>query len=602
MAREDLFQLYVNSKEPYSVRCPISEMEKLLRRRRYQEFTERFIAIFSSMRKQNMMIFIDDDQNYFTRLFELWFELLLKPSFQFSPGDETLFVLNASITNIMAVTQHKNGDDCLLKVAKEQNDLAKLLLLYTPRSNFQLPIKQFFDLDPTLASLWYASIWNWTDTYAHPVVYNNMRYFMENFDNRFEPFDSNVVCAYFRCTYVDNERDVIFKSKINASIRNYCQQVTINNKPKSNSIAIVSAYWDGQHAVYRAFAPYVRQLKNYYDLSLIHLAGSARTPETSMFKNVYEVTANNSLINLANVLHNDFQLAYFTDAGMSQESMYLANTRLAPIQILSTGHPVSTADSEIDYFISGGEVEIPEKAENNYHEQLVLLPGLSVHPVKPDYTPKHNQNKSKPNEVIINCPWMHMKINYPILTTLKKMLEKSARKLIFQFFPGNGMPRNSALMATMQDIAMVLGIEYSYTHADLPYERYMQTQETGKFTLHSYPFGGGTTAVDALIIGKPLVVWEGNREYNRYSASLLRRLGLHDLIAKSEEEFINISVRLANDDDFYTSMVNIITNTSFDEKIFRVDDADCLRRAIEHLIINHEDIKKDNNKKPIRIK
>src|SRR2546429_306824 len=68
-------------------------------------------------------------------------------------------------------------------------------------------------------------------------------------------------------------------------------------------------------------------------------------------------------------------VVYYPDIGMTPQSILLANLRLAPIQIMSLGHPVSTWGSEIDYFISGADVEPPNYPERNYSERLVLLPG-----------------------------------------------------------------------------------------------------------------------------------------------------------------------------------------------------------------------------------
>ena len=596
---EQVYDALMKSNAPYCERLPIGDLEKQVRRRNYRDFMESFKALIGVVRAQNMGLFQNGDQKYFNEVFDLFFKVLEKPSVQLEAGDEVLYTCNGNITNLLAVTEHKNGDACIKKIIDQEHNMAKLLLLYTPRSQLEIPVKPLFEANPFLTSLWYSCIWNWSDTYVHPVVQRNCEYFLENADERFEPFDSDLICGYFRCTYVNNERDRILKRVFNKAIRKYTASVRINNNPNPKSLAVVSAYWNGQHAVYRAFAPYVEELSRHYNLTLINLSPPGRLPpETSLFKRVYNIEASPTKIDVKNIINNDFQLAYFPDVGMSQESVYLANLRFAPIQCMGTGHPVSSASPCMDYFMSGAEVETPDHPENNYDERLVLLPGLSVHPIKPNYTPKR---PSMPKEFIINCPWMHMKNNLDMAELLKRVYEQASRPVIFSLYPGCGATNNSSFMATIQDYRNFLPDGSYVIHPDYPYDTYMSTQEKGRFTLHSYPFGGGTTAVDALILGKPLVVRRGRHEYNRYSAALLHRIGLDELVADTADDWVRICVRLIDDSAYLEDVTRRVKEADLDANLFRVSDAAMLRRAFNELIKHDETLKKDTSRKPIAI-
>ncbi|MDR1520192.1 MAG: hypothetical protein LBU23_08645 [Planctomycetota bacterium] len=596
---DEFYARMLQSGAPYSIRCPLADMEKLVRRRNYREFMRRFKAVIGVVRNQNMCLFIEDDQKYFAGLFELWFKVMERPAFQFEGGDEMLFTCNGNITNLLAVTQHRNGDECIKKLIGHPENMAKLLLLYTPRSLLEIPVTPLFDANPMLASLWYACLWNWADTYVSPVVQRNYEYFLNFADNRFEPFDSDLICGYFRCTYVDNVRDRVLKRVFNQAVRRYCAGVQIANRPNPRSIAVVSAYWNGQHAVYRAFAPYVEELARHYDLTLINMAPPGRAkPETGLFKRVLDIEASPAKINVSSLVENDFQLAYFPDVGMSQESVYLANLRLAPIQCMGTGHPVSSASVYMDYFISGAEVETPDRPEENYDERLVLLPGLSVHPIKPKYVPSRPPPS---NDFIVNCPWMHMKNNHRMTLMLKRILDQASRPVVFSIYPGCAATSNSSFMATIQDFSTILPSSAFVVQPDLPYDEYMRRQELGRFALHSYPFGGGTTAVDALILGKPLVVMRGRHEYNRYPAALLKRLGLEELIADSLEQWVGICVRLINDEAYLADVARRVGEVDLDAGIFRLADASGLRRAFDHLIKYDAVLRGDRDRKPVCI-
>ncbi len=584
---------------PYCERMPFDSLDKLVRRRQYREFVERFKAIIACMRLENVQVYLDGDQDFFTRLFELWFKTLERPAFEFAQGDETLFYLNAGITNLLAATPHGNGDECLKKVLEHRDNMAKALLLYTPRSRLRLDVAEFFRASPSLASLWYTCVWNCADAYVDPVVLDNCRYFLEQANRAFEPYDSDLIIGYFRSTYVDNERDRILKRILSDSVAGYAGKTRIQNAPDPKSIAVVSSFWNGTHAVYRAFEPYVRELGRHYRLTLVDLNradSNIRPADPSLFDRVVRIEATNDAINVSSIARNDFQLAYYPDMGMSQEAIYLANMRIAPIQCMGTGHPVTSACREMDYFISGAEVETKDRPEENYDERLVLLPGLSAQPVRPAYTPEFPE---KPEHFIVNIPWMHMKNNHPMAEVLKTILERAKRAVHYSIFPGCSATRNSSHMAMVQDYARILPRDRFFVHPQHAYPDYMRHQEKGRFTMHSYPFGGGTTAVDALVIGCPLTVLRGRHEYNRFSSALLERIGMGELVADSKEEWIELCLRLIDDEAYLADVTRRVREADLDAAVFRPEDAGNLKRAFDTLIAHHESFKKEDSRKPI---
>ena len=65
---------------------------------------------------------------------------------------------------------------------------------------------------------------------------------------------------------------------------------------------------------------------------------------------------------------------FYPEVGMDPATCALAALRLAPLQIASWGHPVTTGLPTIDLFVSGELLEGPG-AERHYHEKLIRLPG-----------------------------------------------------------------------------------------------------------------------------------------------------------------------------------------------------------------------------------
>ena len=65
------------------------------------------------------------------------------------------------------------------------------------------------------------------------------------------------------------------------------------------------------------------------------------------------------------------------DYGMSVVAAKLAAARLAPIQCLAWGHPVTSGLPTMDYFFSSEMME-PSNGHEHYSEQLVMLPNIGV--------------------------------------------------------------------------------------------------------------------------------------------------------------------------------------------------------------------------------
>jgi len=65
--------------------------------------------------------------------------------------------------------------------------------------------------------------------------------------------------------------------------------------------------------------------------------------------------------------------------------------------------------------------------------------------------------------------------------------------------------------------------------------------------LDPYPCNGGTTTMDCLWMGVPLVVLEGRHFVSRMGVTLLRNVGLGELIGADEDEYVAKAVQLGTD-------------------------------------------------------
>ena len=77
------------------------------------------------------------------------------------------------------------------------------------------------------------------------------------------------------------------------------------------------------------------------------------------------------------------------------------------------------------------------------------------------------------------------------------------------------------------------------------FDNYLRLHEQVDINLDTSPYTGGTTTCHSLWMGVPVITLAGDTATSRGGASLLNALGLTDLIAHTEKEYVNIAKHLA---------------------------------------------------------
>jgi protein O-GlcNAc transferase len=83
--------------------------------------------------------------------------------------------------------------------------------------------------------------------------------------------------------------------------------------------------------------------------------------------------------------------------------------------------------------------------------------------------------------------------------------------------------------------------------ASLIRKEYLDAYDQIDISLDPIPMGGTTTNIDVLYSGIPVITLKGSQIQHRASASILNNIKHPELIAHSEEEYVNLAVDLAKD-------------------------------------------------------
>ena len=76
---------------------------------------------------------------------------------------------------------------------------------------------------------------------------------------------------------------------------------------------------------------------------------------------------------------------------------------------------------------------------------------------------------------------------------------------------------------------------------------YLERHSEIDIALDTFPFAGGTTTLDALWMGVPVVTLSGRTALQRAGVSIAMNLGLPELVAQTEDEFVARAAALAGD-------------------------------------------------------
>src|SRR5262245_22373940 len=130
------------------------------------------------------------------------------------------------------------------------------------------------------------------------------------------------------------------------------------------------------HTIGKLYHGIIRHLdRNRFEVLVIHTPKSKSDP----FRESLDASANSTL-SLPNgliaqqeaVAGARLDVLFYPDIGMSSSTYFLAYARLAPVQLASWGHPVTTGLDTIDYFVSASSIE-SEDSQSHYTEKLVCF-------------------------------------------------------------------------------------------------------------------------------------------------------------------------------------------------------------------------------------
>lgn len=217
--------------------------------------------------------------------------------------------------------------------------------------------------------------------------------------------------------------------------------------------------------------------------------------------------------------------------------------RPAPVQISWLGYVGTTGLDTIDYRITDTILDPPDAIPEFYSESSLHLPGSLWCYSALDSAVEVNALPALTTDCItFGCQNAYRKLHPGLLALWARVLGRVPGSRLFLYADEHA--REWMLRSLAREGVAAERVEFAGRVGRLEYLRRYQRIDIG---LDTFPYNGGTTTLDALWMGVPVITLRGASPVQRAGASIMTNLGLPELVANSEEEFVAQAVALASD-------------------------------------------------------
>lgn len=227
---------------------------------------------------------------------------------------------------------------------------------------------------------------------------------------------------------------------------------------------------------------------------------------------------------------------------MADNRMLLFARKPAPVQVTYLAYCSTTGLSAMDYRLTDPHLDPPGISDAYYSEASIRLPETywCYEPpvVSPDVNPSPATNLGY---VTFGCLNNFCKVSPAALQAWIQLMRRTGNsRLILHALEGSHRQR-------VREMFQGQGVDPQRLRfvGRIPFLEFLKLHQEIDIALDSFPYSGGTTTCDALWMGVPVISWGGQMGVARSGVSLLRNIGLPELIADSPEQYVEIAGKLA---------------------------------------------------------
>lgn len=390
-----------------------------------------------------------------------------------------------------------------------------------------------------------------------------------------------------------NDRDLLMR--LCAFYRRVCPSLSMTaphigraRRPGRQRVAFVSEFFRS-HSVFNMTEGHLRLLdRRDIEVTVVQIGplGDATRPQLeASVDRLIEVPAELETVR-ETLAALDLDVLIFADIGMTAMSYFLAFARLAPLQIVLPGHPVTTGIDTVDVFFTSAWME-PANYADHYSETAHRVDGLAIAyaDARVRHEPVSRAAVGLPADgALYLCGQMPFKIHPDFDRILGDILERDPRGTVVLFeapgdFRGMSAPLTDRLTRANADRPDVM--RRLRVLPRLPLERYIGLMTAADVVLDTFHFSGGNTTMQSLALARPLVAFPTAMMRGRVAAAPLHAIGLEaDLLATSPEDFVDRAISIATETDRAKNL-----HGKLSAKAHKLIDSDAAAQSLCKLIL-----------------
>ena len=267
----------------------------------------------------------------------------------------------------------------------------------------------------------------------------------------------------------------------------------------------------------------------------------------------------------------------------SRNRIGLFKNRIAKKQVIWMGYCNTTGLKNMDYIISDKNL-IYENEKDLYAEQVLYLPEIWNTHCGFDFEREENPPPIIKNDFItfgsFNNP---SKINENVIACWAKILKNIENSKLIIKCPSDKQ-QLIRIKKSLKDKSILDSVIF-HTSFDSKKD-HLNLYKKVDIALDTFPYNGVTTSFEAIWMGVPVLTMAGYNFNSRCGESINKNLGMEQLIAKDENEYVSKAVDLSKGKEKYISLrkfifKNAIKSPLFDKKKFAENFFNSLKEIIK---------------------
>ena len=315
-------------------------------------------------------------------------------------------------------------------------------------------------------------------------------------------------------------------------------------------VGLVSADFHHQHPVNIFMQPILRELDRSQFELFVYFTGDSHDEQTALARSRTEHWVEVASLNdaqLARRIDSDAIDVLIDLAGHTgQHRMNLFAKRAAPVQVTYLGYPGSTGVPNMDWIL-GDPVVTPEADDALCSERVLRLPGTVFCYAPEEHYPYPAFKKSDAKRPLTFGSFNNVpKLTPRTLQLWARVLAALPDSRLVLKAPSFG---DEAAKAVFTERLTALGVDPARVEFRGPVGLTDMMAEYADIdiALDPVPYNGGTTSLQALWMGVPVLTQMGGHFVSRMGASFMTAAGLSEWVAQDDDDYVAIAQRMAAD-------------------------------------------------------